>query len=102
MRLASFLLCLLLVAGPALGAPSGYASHRAVYAMKMSHSANGSELVDVRGSMTYEWQDACDGWTTTQDSQMKFFYQDGRTVGLGWKLSSWESKDGLRYRFLST
>jgi EipB-like len=67
--------------------------------MKMSRSTSGSEVIDVRGTMTYEWQDACDGWTTTQESQMKFFYQDGKTVDLGWKLNSWESKDGLRYRF---
>ena len=98
MRLASFLLCILL-ATPAFGAASDYASHRAIYEMKLSRSTNGSEVVDVRGTMTYEWQDACDGWTTTQESQMKFFYQDGKTVDLGWKLNSWESKDGLRYRF---
>jgi len=99
MRLASFLLCLLLAAAPAFAGVSGYASHRATYDMKLSRSANGSEVIDVRGSMTYEWQDACDGWTTSQESDMKFFYQDGRTVDLGWKLNSWESKDGLRYRF---
>ena len=102
MRLASFLLCLLLSAAPALGAVSDYASHRAVYEMKLSRSNNGSDVIDVHGSMTYEWQDACDGWTTSQESQMKFFYQDGKTVDLGWKLSSWESKDGLRYRFFVT
>lgn len=99
MRFASFLLCLLLAATPAWAGVSTYASHRATYDMKLSRSANGSEVIDVRGSMTYEWQDACDGWTTSQESKMKFFYQDGRTVDLGWKLSSWESKDGLRYRF---
>jgi hypothetical protein len=102
MRLASFLLCLLFLAAPALGAVSDYASHRAVYEMKLSHSNNGSEVIDVRGSMTYEWQAACDGWTTSQESLMKFYYQDGKTVDLGWKLSSWESKDGLRYRFFIT
>jgi hypothetical protein len=98
MRLASFLLCILLTT-PAFAGASDYASHRAIYEMKMSRSTSGSEVIDVRGTMTYEWQDACDGWTTTQESQMKFFYQDGKTVDLGWKLNSWESKDGLRYRF---
>ncbi len=98
MRLASFLVCLL-AALPAYGAQGGYASHRASYAMKLSHSDAGSEVIDVRGTMTYEWQEACDGWTTTQKSLMKFFYQDGKTVDLGWQLNSWESKDGLRYRF---
>ena len=98
MRLASFLLSLLLVV-PTLASAGEYASHRAVYDMKLSRSQSNADVVDVRGRMTYEWLDACDGWTTSQKSQMKFFYQDGRTVDLGWTLSSWESKDGLRYRF---
>ncbi len=98
MRFASFLLSLLLLA-PTLAFGVELASHRAIYDMKLSHSQNGGKVTDVRGTMTYEWVDACDGWTTAQKSQMKFFYEDGRTVGLGWTLSSWESKDGLRYRF---
>jgi len=98
MRLASLLLPCLLLA-PDLASASEFASHRAVYDMKLSHAENGGEVSDVRGEMSYEWVEACDGWTTTQKSQMKFFYQDGRAVELGWSLSSWESKDGLRYRF---
>jgi hypothetical protein len=98
MRLASFLLGLLLFV-PTLVSAGEFASHRAVYDMKLSRSQNGAEVVDVRGTMTYEWLDACDGWTTAQKSQMTFLYQDGRTANLGWSLSSWESKDGLRYRF---
>ena len=102
MRLASFQPCMLLgllLGLPTLASAGEYASHSATYDMKLSRSQNGSDVVDVRGTMTYTWLDACDGWTTAQKSQMKFFYQDGRTVNLGWTLSSWESKDGLRYRF---
>ena len=71
MRLASFLLCLMLIASPAFAGVSGYASHRATYDMKLSRSANGSDVIDVRGSMTYECQDACDGWTTSQESNQR-------------------------------
>ena len=88
-----------LLALPELVSAGELASHRATYDMKLSRSQIGADVVDVRGTMTYEWLDACGGWTTTQKSQMKFFYQDGRTVDLGWSLNSWESKDGLRYRF---
>jgi hypothetical protein len=98
MRLAS-LLVVLLLAVPAHAAQTEYASHRATYDMKMSRSDSGADVIDVRGTMTYEWQQTCDGWTTTQNSLMKFFYQDGKTIDLGWTMNSWESKDGLRYRF---
>jgi hypothetical protein len=102
MRLASFLGWLLLglllpASGPAWAGE--FVSHRALYDMKLSHSRNGGDVADVRGTMSYEWLEACDGWTTAQKSDMKFLYQDGRRVDLGWSLNSWESKDGLRYRF---
>jgi EipB-like len=56
-------------------------------------------VADVRGVMSYEFAEVCDGWTTVQRVRMKFLYQDGRTTDVGWNLSSWESKDGARYRF---
>ena len=102
MRLASFLGRFglgLLAAMPGLPSAAELVSHAATYDMRLSHSQNGGDIVGIRGTMTYKWLDACDGWTTTQKSDLNFLYQDGRTVDLGWSLNSWESKDGLRYRF---
>lgn len=97
-RFASLVLALsVLVAGPAVG--GGLAPHRAFYSLSLGDRSSTGDVVDVQGMMIYEWGDSCDGWTTSQKSRMKFFYDDGRTVDLGWSLSSWESKDGTRYRF---
>jgi hypothetical protein len=49
--------------------------------------------------MSYEFADACTGWTTVQKARLRFFYGDGHTSNVGWSLNSWESKDGQRYRF---
>src|SRR5215813_1144058 len=98
-RLASLVLALLLLSGAAPVPAVDLVSHRAVYRLALDSNALGVDVSDVQGEMIYEWGDACDGWTTTQKSRMKFFYQDGRTADIGWTLSSWESKDGLRYRF---
>ncbi|GIK99298.1 MAG: hypothetical protein BroJett029_35070 [Alphaproteobacteria bacterium] len=73
--------------------------HRAIYQMTLLSSRGGSDIADVNGTMQFEWKDACDGWAIDQRSLMTFLYNTGEEVDLGWSLVSWESKDGLRYRF---
>src|SRR3546814_7652610 len=43
--------------------------------------------------------DVCDGWAVNQRFRLAVLYEDGLSVSYGWSLSSWESKDGGRYRF---
>src|SRR5579863_9590280 len=76
------------------------ATHRAVYTLALDPSSGGTDLTGVEGIMTYEWADACKGWTTTEKADLKLYYQDGHQDGVGWTLNSWEAKDGLSYRFL--
>ena len=85
--------------GPALAGVS-QATHRAVYTLALDPLSGGTDLTGVEGIMTYEWADACKGWTTAEKADLKLFYQDGHQDGLGWTLNSWEAKDGLSYRFL--
>jgi hypothetical protein len=73
--------------------------HRAVYDLSFAGGKGRSQVVDVTGAMEFAWEDACDGWSVTQRTAMSFSYQSGETVNLGWNLVTWESKDGLRYRF---
>lgn len=76
------------------------ATHHAVYALALDPVNAGTDLSGVEGVMSYEWADACKGWTTTEKADLKLFYQDGHQDSLGWSLNSWEAKDGLSYRFL--
>jgi hypothetical protein len=73
--------------------------HRALYHMQILKS--GGDIADIEGEMAFEWQDSCDGWSVTQRSQMDFLYASGEAAKVGWSLTSWESKDGKRYRFVS-
>ncbi|MGH6932756.1 MAG: cell envelope integrity EipB family protein [Dongiaceae bacterium] len=75
------------------------APHRAVYEMSLQSGSGRSEVSDVSGTMLYEWQDSCDGWSLTQRTAMRLLYATGDELDLGWNLVSWESKDGMRYRF---
>ena len=95
--LAGLLGVVLWSAGPAFAVE--FAPHKAVYDLSLGRTSSGSEIADVSGVMTYEFADACDGWTVSQRSAMTFVYSNGEELQLGWSMVSWESKDGLRYRF---
>lgn len=74
-------------------------SHRAIYDLRLARSNEMSGIVDMSGTMSFEWSDACDGWTVSQRSLMSFVYRSGEQLDVAWTLVSWEAKDSLRYRF---
>lgn len=73
--------------------------HRAIYKMSLSSARNSSKVSDVRGRMMFEWADACDGWTTEQRFQLRFVYSEGEEMNMNTNYTTWEAKNGLRYRF---
>lgn len=86
---------------PALAAAIETAAHRAAYRFKLKSSRNDSRVADIKGGMTYEIVDACDGWTVNQTIVLNMFDQRNRVVRSITSYSSWESKDGKRFRFNS-
>jgi hypothetical protein len=98
------LLCACFGAGPAIpaaGAPAAEAAlpHKAVYSLSLGEMRSSSLVVEATGRFEFEWTDVCDGWAINQRFRIAFLYEDGHTVSSGWSLSSWEAKDGKRYRF---
>ncbi|MBP2297827.1 cell envelope integrity EipB family protein [Azospirillum picis] len=98
----------LLAASPAMAQPAATSlaavagkiqPHRALYTMSLGSIRNGSKVSDVRGRMMFEWADACDGWTTEQRFQLRFVYSEGDDMAMNTNYTTWEAKDGLRYRF---
>jgi hypothetical protein len=73
--------------------------HRALYSLSLESSKAGSGVVDASGAMIYEWGETCDAWTVQQRFRLRLVYDDADPVELSSTLVSWESKDGLRYRF---
>jgi EipB-like len=81
----------------ALGAK--IAPHRALYSMTLGSTRTDSGVVDANGTMDYEWGETCDGWTIEQRYRLKMHYAESRDVDIASSFVTWESKDGLRYRF---
>ncbi len=90
-------IAMVLAAGAASAAD--LAAHRAVYSMKL-HSARASGgITGASGAMTYRFADACDGWVVENRTALSFSYSEGNQITTNWEFVTWESKDGLRYRF---
>ncbi|HLN26029.1 MAG TPA: cell envelope integrity EipB family protein [Patescibacteria group bacterium] len=85
----------------AVAAPVGadLASHRASYAMSLNSTKLGGGVTGASGNMTYKFSDSCDGWTVENKTMLTFAYSEGAPVATTWDFVTWESKDGLHYRF---
>jgi len=73
--------------------------HRALYTMILASARTDSGVVDARGTMQYEWGESCDGWTIEQRYRLRMRYGETPDADIVSSFVTWESKDGLRYRF---
>ncbi len=73
-------------------------AHKALYTLRLD-TAKGNDVVAARGTMGYEVTDACDGWAVRQRLRMTITNADGQDVEMASDYATWESKDGLRFRF---
>jgi hypothetical protein len=74
------------------------AAHHALYTMTLNTS-RGGEIVAARGTMGYEVVDACDGWAVRQRLEMTVTNVEGQDIQMASDYATWESKDGLHFRF---
>jgi hypothetical protein len=82
----------------AAGLNTASAAHRAFYTLTLSGS-RGGDVVAASGTMGYEVIDACDGWAVRQRLSMTLTNTDGQDVKMVSDYATWESKDGLKFRF---
>ena len=75
------------------------APHRAVYTLELNQARSGSQVTQAKGRLVYEWDDVCDGWTVRQRTSLTLVNRRGMSIPSNWAVNSWESKDGLKYRF---
>lgn len=76
-----------------------FASHRAFYRLSLASLSPDSEVSGAEGGIGYAITDSCDGWIVEQQFAMRIQWSDGNEVDSSDSFTSWESKDGLRYRF---
>lgn len=75
------------------------APHRAAYTLELKRTGRDSSITDAVGGMIYSWGETCDGWTVDQRFILTVTQGDGNALKLTAISSTWESKDGRRFRF---
>jgi hypothetical protein len=75
------------------------APHRALYTMSLGTAKSNSGVVGASGTMSYAWGETCDGWTVEQRYKLRMQYAESPEIEIVSNYVTWESKDGLRYRF---
>jgi hypothetical protein len=94
---AALLLCVPLAASFAAGAD--IAPHQALYSLSLVSAKPASGIAGATGAMFYKWDEACDGWTIEQRFRLRLSYSEDESADISSTLVTWESKDGLKYRF---
>jgi hypothetical protein len=79
-------------------APTPLVAHDAAYELRFD-SSRGGEIQAATGSMGYEVVDTCDGWAVRQRLRMTITNSDGQNIQMDSDYATWESKDGLKFRF---
>ncbi|MEQ8356680.1 MAG: DUF1849 family protein [Kiloniellaceae bacterium] len=97
--LVAFTVCCGAAVSAAAAAQEVLLPHKAVYALSLGSLKSSSPVVEAAGRFEFEWKNVCDGWAVSQKFRIALLYEDGISVTFGWSLSSWEAKDGSRYRF---
>ena len=85
--------------GQAMAGPVDMAPHRAIYAMGLSSTKSGSGIAAASGTMSYQFDDSCDGWVVENRIAISYAYTEGGQALSATDFITWESKDGLHYRF---
>lgn len=85
--------------GAAWAAAAELTPHRAVYNMGLATMKSGSGLAGATGTMSYMFDDSCDGWVVENRIAIQYAYTEGGQAMSTTDFITWESKDGLKYRF---
>ncbi|HUN51602.1 MAG TPA: cell envelope integrity EipB family protein [Candidatus Sulfotelmatobacter sp.] len=92
----------LLVPGPVVVASAEgirLASHRAVYELSLARPDPTGSVVALQGRLVMEFSDVCDGYALNQRIHTETTDGDDNDVSSDFITSSWESRDGTRFRF---
>lgn len=96
LKLVAFLAVLVQAVSASAAEP---VSHRAIYDIVLTSARSTSGIVAVTGEMLAEWAESCEGWTLDHRSIFDITYAQGATVRVTSAIATWESHNGLDYRF---
>lgn len=94
-------LLLLITWEAADGSAVGLAPHRALYQLSLDSIQPQSDFIDVKGGISVDWTQTCDGWTVEQLYVTEASLRSGEILESEIRYSSFESADSRNFRFTS-
>lgn len=73
--------------------------HRAVYELAATSAGGFGRSGALRGLLTYELMDDCEGWSINQKAGLDVSGPEGEPQRFEWSQATWEAKDGSSYRY---
>lgn len=89
------------VATPAATADVALAPHKALYDVELIGSKTGSQIINIRGKMFFEWKPSCEGWITNHRFTLSYDYADSPSLTINSDFSTFENFDGKTLGFFS-
>lgn len=105
MRRTALASSLVLAIAQPLSAPfavaAGFAPqpHRAVYDLTLKRASAGGSVAEAGGRLVMEWSADCEGHILNQRILTRLVDSEGDEVLNDYRVASWESLDGTRFRF---
>ena len=80
---------------------AGFKPHKALYDIELASTKSGSQIVNIRGQMFYEWRPACDAWTSDHRFKLFYEYADSPSMQITSDFTTYETFDGKSMSFTS-
>jgi len=81
------------------GQEFGFVPHKALYEVSLQSARSGSQIVNIKGNMYYEWNFECDAWNSKHRFNVLYEYADSPTMRITSDFSNFEQYDGSTLNF---
>jgi hypothetical protein len=75
--------------------------HRATYRIDMVQKRSSAQIVDLSGTMTFEWKSVCDAWVTDHRFDLVYIYPEAPPMKIQSDFVTYEPHDGSTFDFNS-
>lgn len=89
------------VAAADAGGEVALSPHKALYDVELVGSKTGSQIINIRGKMFFEWKPSCEGWITDHRFTLSYDYADSPPLTISSDFSTFETFDGKTLGFSS-
>ncbi len=81
------------------GTAAALIPHRALYEIKMISQTSGSQVINISGEMSFEWEPTCEAWNAQHKFNLLYEYTDIAPMYITSDFSTYELFDGARFVF---